>query len=100
MIAASLKLQRRDGLAQGIEDFRDHMIAPSLKPRKRAFFFHNINVPDDISEQRLISSALLTLDKQIFELEHYLRKCKAIKQGLMRDRLTGRVRIKTAGVSS
>ena len=52
-----------------------------------------INVPDDIDEQRAIASVLSDIDAEIAALEQRWDKTRAIKQGMMQQLLTGRVRL-------
>ena len=52
-----------------------------------------INVPDDIDEQRSIASILSDIDAEIAALEHRRDKIHAIKQGMMQQLLTGKVRL-------
>lgn len=52
-----------------------------------------INVPDDIDEQRSIASVPFDMDAKIAALEHRRDKIRAIKQGMMQQLLTGRVRL-------
>jgi len=59
----------------------------------RFFKHYRINVPEDIEEQKRISSCLLSLDQKIFASQEDLRKKTTLKNGLMHDLLTGRVRV-------
>ena len=52
-----------------------------------------INVPNDIDEQRVITSVLSDMDAEITALEQRRDKTRAIKQGMMQQLLTGRVRL-------
>ena len=44
-------------------------------------------------EQRAIASVISDMDAEIADLERRLGKTRAIKQGMMQDLLTGRVRL-------
>ena len=52
-----------------------------------------INVPDDTEEQRAIATVLSDMDTEITALEHRRHKTIAIKQGIMQQLLTGKVRL-------
>lgn len=52
-----------------------------------------INVPKTIQEQTAIASILSDMDAEIEALEQKLNKYKAIKQGMMHELLTGRIRL-------
>jgi len=50
-----------------------------------------INLPQEIDEQRAIAALLSDMDAEIAALEKRLNKTRAIKQGMMQQLLTGRV---------
>ncbi|KTD54251.1 EcoKI restriction-modification system protein HsdS [Legionella sainthelensi] len=50
-------------------------------------------IPPTINEQKSIASLLVSMDKEITELEIKLNKAKQIKQGMMQNLLTGRIRL-------
>ena len=52
-----------------------------------------INVPNDIAEQRAIAEVLSDMDAEIAVLEQRRDKTIAIKQGMMQQLLTGKVRL-------
>ena len=52
-----------------------------------------VNVPDDTDEQSAIASVLSDMDAEIAALEQRRDKTRAIKQGMMQQLLTGRVRL-------
>ena len=52
-----------------------------------------INVPDDNGEQHAIATVLSDMDAEIAALEQRRDKTRAIKQGIMQQLLTGRVRL-------
>lgn len=52
----------------------------------------NIMIPD-IQEQRLIADILVGIDKEIESLESKLKKYRQVKQGMMQQLLTGKIRI-------
>ena len=52
-----------------------------------------VNVPDDENEQRAIAAVLSDMDAEIAALEHRRDKTIAIKQGMMQQLLTGKVRL-------
>ena len=57
-----------------------------------------LSVPDDENEQRAISSVLSDMDAEIAALEQRRDKTYAIKQGMMQQLLTGRVRLPEARI--
>jgi len=52
-----------------------------------------LNIPKDIKEQTRISTILSDMDKEIAQLESKLEKAKQLKQGMMQELLTGRIRL-------
>ena len=58
-----------------------------------------INVPNDIDEQRAISTVLSDMDAEITALMQRRNKTIAIKQGMMQLLLTGRVRLVKSDVT-
>ena len=52
-----------------------------------------VNVPDDTDEQRAVASVLSDMDAEIAALEQRRDKTRAIKQGMMQQLLTGRMRL-------
>ena len=63
-----------------------HIHPRDLKPLK--IFFR-----EDIEEQTAIANILSDMDEEIEKLEQKLNKYKAIKQGMMQELLTGRMRL-------
>ena len=53
----------------------------------------SFSIPKDISEQHAITSVLSDMDAEIAALEKRQDKTRAIKQGVMQQLLTGRVRL-------
>lgn len=60
---------------------------------KRDFEDIKIPVPPTKSEQRAIASILSDMDDEIEQLEKKLAKYRLIKQGMMQELLTGRIRL-------
>jgi type I restriction enzyme S subunit len=52
-----------------------------------------VALPDSLAEQNAIADALSTLDTQIAALESQLTKARQLKQGMMQELLTGRIRL-------
>lgn len=52
-----------------------------------------INVPVNVEEQREIANILANMENEIDELKKKLEKYKKIKEGMMEDLLTGKVRL-------
>ena len=50
-------------------------------------------VPTNPAEQRAIAAVLSDMDAEIAALEHRRDKTRAVKQGMMQQLLTGRVRL-------
>ena len=61
---------------------------------KEKFLNYAIKIPSNINRQIEISEILLNMDKEIEELNTKLDKYKKIKEGMMEDLLTGKVRLK------
>ena len=53
-----------------------------------------VNMPASLDEQQAIAKVLSGMDAEIANLERKLEKLKLIKQGMMQDLLTGKVRLK------
>lgn len=78
--------------------FKEHALSQTAKatvdslrlPTIKSFEMH---IPTDISEQRAIAHVLSTMDSDISALETKRDKYRQIKQGMMRDLLTGRIRL-------
>lgn len=52
-----------------------------------------LHVPEELNEQEAIASILSDMDIDIWALEKKLKKLVAIKQGMMEELLTGKVRL-------
>jgi len=52
-----------------------------------------MTVPEDIKEQTRIAPILSNMDNEITALETKLTKTQQIKQGMMQNLLTGRIRL-------
>lgn len=52
-----------------------------------------INIPINIDEQKAIANILTVMDSEIATLQQKLEKYKRIKQGMMQELLTGRIRL-------
>jgi type I restriction enzyme S subunit len=50
-------------------------------------------MPSSNEEQHAIASILTDMDAEIAALEAKLAKCRQVKQGMMQELLTGRVRL-------
>ena len=94
-------LKARSGYDQGFLYFLlvHKNILPYLSGGTRAklnkfeMYKIEINVPDDTDEQCAIASVLSDMDAEITALEQRQDKTHAIKQGMMQQLLTGRVRL-------
>ncbi len=61
--------------------------------RLPAFKNFPLSLPSEVSEQRTIAAILSDMDDEITALEHRRNKILAIKQGMIQQLLTGRVRL-------
>ena len=61
--------------------------------RLPTFQTFSFSIPKDVAEQRAIASVLSDMDAEITALEQRRNKTSAIKQGMMQQLLTGRVRL-------
>lgn len=52
-----------------------------------------IHVPSDLKEQQAIAQILSDMDGEIEQLEKKLAKYQEIKQGMMQELLSGRIRL-------
>lgn len=57
------------------------------------FLEYTIYVPEDIREQAAIAEILANMDKEIDQLQKSLNKYQLVKQGMMSELLTGRIRL-------
>ena len=53
----------------------------------------NIEIVTDINEQKAIADILFDMDAEITALEQKLAKCQKLKQGMMQQLLTGKIRL-------
>jgi len=54
---------------------------------------HRVQVPPTIDEQTAIATILSDMDAEIAALESRCDKTRALKQGMMQELLTGRIRL-------
>ena len=64
---------------------------PAINPQRLAEI--TIHIPMDTAEQRAIAAVLSDMDAEIAALEAEKHKVESIKQGMMQELLTGRVRL-------
>jgi type I restriction enzyme S subunit len=76
-------------IAAACESYGTHM--PRADWGKLLTF--ELDVPDDPEEQDAIGSVLLDMDAEVQVLERRLHKALEVKEGMMEDLLTGRVRL-------
>jgi type I restriction enzyme S subunit len=60
----------------------------------------SLSIPKDIAEQHAIASVLSDMDTEIAALEQRRDKTRAIKQGMMQQLLTGRVRLSESRIDT
>ena len=60
----------------------------------------SLSIPKDIEEQHAIASVLSDMDTEIAALEQRREKTRAIKQGMMQQLLTGRVRLSESRIGA
>lgn len=77
---------RRQRTGRGQGDAVVHISANALRQIE-------INLPPSIDEQTAIATILSDMDAEIVALEERLEKARQIKQGMMQELLTGRVRL-------
>ena len=80
------------------EHFGTHAMKNSVKAtvdslRLPTFQEFEIKIPKDIQEQQSISQILSDMDAEIEALEQQLQKTQALKQGMMQELLTGKIRL-------
>ena len=78
--------------------FGNHAMQNTVKAtvdslRLPTFKNFSLSIPKDIAEQHAIASVLSDIDTEIATLEQRRDKTRAIKQGMMQQLLTGRVRL-------
>ncbi len=78
--------------------FHDHAMKNTVKAtvdslRLPTFQNFKMFIPVDVSEQKAIAKILSDMDNEIDALEKKLNKYKQIKQGMMQELLTGRIRL-------
>lgn len=59
----------------------------------RNFLDYSVYVPNDINEQAAIADILVDMDSEIAQLQQTLVKYQLVKQGMMSELLTGRIRL-------
>lgn len=64
---------------------------PNLSAKSLKSFEYKI--PEDIAEQKMVSKILTDMDTNIQKLEEKLSKYQKVKQGMMEELLTGKVRL-------
>ena len=52
-----------------------------------------ISLPTSLDEQNAISLVMSEMEEEVDELESHLAKARQIKQGMMQELLTGRIRL-------
>ena len=77
------------------KDFLDHLSAGStiLHLYQKDISKFEFLMPPTIGEQAAIASILSDMDNEIEALEHKLEKTRQIKQGMMQQLLTGKIRL-------
>ena len=60
---------------------------------KKQFLNYEITIPNTYEEQKAIGNILVNMDNEIYSLEEKLEKYKRIKEGMMGDLLSGKVRL-------
>lgn len=60
---------------------------------KEAIKRYLVKMPESIDEQKAIVDVLVAMDREIADLEYKLEKYKQIRQGMMRELLTGHIRL-------
>ena len=68
--------------------------------RLPTFQTFSFSIPKDIVEQHTIASILSDMDAEIAALEQRWDKTRAIKQGMMQQLLTGKVRLSESRIGA
>ncbi len=82
-------------LSRVFEEFLDRLVAGSTINHlyQKDFVDFEFDLPPTIEEQEAIAEVLSDMDAEIAALEERLEKAKAIKQGMMQQLLTGKIRL-------
>ena len=82
-------------LSRVFEEFLDRLVAGSTINHlyQKDFVDFEFDLPPTIKEQEAIAEVLSDMDAEIAALEERLEKAKAIKQGMMQQLLTGKIRL-------
>lgn len=80
------------------EKFGDHAMQNSVKAtvdslRLPTFLEFEVRLPPTLGEQVAIAAALSAMDNEITTLQAQLKKARHLKQGMMQELLTGRIRL-------
>jgi type I restriction enzyme S subunit len=79
--------------SHGLRQLQEHT-ATSAYPNLRPTFFSSVWIPlPGLREQESIAEVLTVMDKEIAALEAKLAKARQVKQGMMQELLTGRIRL-------
>lgn len=78
--------------------FGDYALKNTVKAtvdslRLSTFEEYEMFIPTNINEQKAIANVLTDIDKEIFEQEQKLEKYKQLKQAMMEQLLTGKIRL-------
>ncbi len=78
--------------------FKEYALAQSVKATVESLrlpTFENfiIRYPNNVQEQKAIATVLSSMDKEIESLEGEKAKYEQIKQGMMQQLLTGKIRL-------
>ncbi len=81
--------------SKSFKDQIDLLITGGAQPNFGPFHLNKINIPIPATkeEQIYISNILTDMDKEIEQIEEKLSKYKQLKQGLMQNLLTGKIRL-------
>lgn len=74
-----------------LSDYANITALPSLSSKEIGLI--EVRIPNSIKEQKAITSIISDMDSEIEALEKKLIKYKTIKQGMMQELLTGRIRL-------
>jgi len=82
-------------LSRVFEEFLDRLVAGSTINHlyQKDFVNFEFDLPPMIEEQEAIAEVLSDMDAEITALEERLEKARAIKQGMMQQLLTGKIRL-------
>jgi type I restriction enzyme S subunit len=75
----------------GLERFASGSGVPTLN--RNDIHDCHVRIPSNVDEQTAIATVLTEMDSDLHAAEKKLTKCRALKQGMMQQLLTGKIRL-------